>query len=65
MSSTEVLCNKEVPVAVVMAMGDDDLSRFMLEHRHPDGSFQLPVDGWDRLSVVDRESLAAKLMQVH
>ncbi|KAK5998719.1 hypothetical protein PT974_01101 [Cladobotryum mycophilum] len=42
-------------------MSDAELAEFMKNHRRPDGSYELPVDGWDKLSKEERTQLAERL----
>lgn len=48
-------------VSEVAAMDDSELHLFMGEHRRPNGDYELPVDGWDRLSTEERSRLAERL----
>lgn len=50
-----------VPVSELMAMSDEQLCQFMKEHRGTNGDYDLPVDGWDKLSKDERERLASRL----
>ncbi|KAJ4311317.1 hypothetical protein N0V84_010522 [Fusarium piperis] len=43
------------------AMSDTELGQFMTKHRNPDGGYELPVDGWDKLSKDERGRLAERL----
>ncbi|KAF4943311.1 hypothetical protein FGADI_13500 [Fusarium gaditjirri] len=43
------------------ALGDDELGHFMANHRSSDGRYELPVDGWDKLSKDERDRLASRL----
>ncbi|KHN99766.1 Chromo domain-like protein [Metarhizium album ARSEF 1941] len=54
------------PMAIddLVALSDAQLGEFMEKHRHHDGSIQLPVDGWDRLSKEERERLAERLQSI-
>ncbi|RMD43977.1 hypothetical protein DV735_g1088, partial [Chaetothyriales sp. CBS 134920] len=45
----------------IAAMSDAELGQFMTKHRHPDGGYELPVDGWDKLSKDERDHLAERL----
>ncbi len=40
---------------------DAQLAKFMQDHRRDNGDFDLPVDGWDKLSRHDRNQLADRL----
>ncbi|RSL43878.1 hypothetical protein CEP54_014913 [Fusarium duplospermum] len=48
-------------VSELMAMSDDQLTQFMKEHRDSTGIYNLPVDGWEKLSKDERERLASRL----
>ncbi|KID86448.1 hypothetical protein MGU_06260 [Metarhizium guizhouense ARSEF 977] len=50
-----------VSVGEVFAMNDAELAEFMQRHRRPNGDYQLPVDGWDKLSKDERSRLAERL----
>ncbi|KAG5748613.1 hypothetical protein H9Q70_008726 [Fusarium xylarioides] len=50
-----------VSVGEVAVMNDAELAQFMQKHRLPDGDYDLPVDGWDRLSKDERSRLAERL----
>lgn len=58
MASTEVVT---VSVGEVAAMSDAELAQFMQRHRLPNGDYDLPVDGWHRLSKDERGRLAERL----
>ncbi|KAM5347255.1 hypothetical protein ACJ41O_010260 [Fusarium nematophilum] len=45
----------------VAAMGDAQLAQFMKNHRLLDGGYDLPIDGWDKLSRGGRTRLAERL----
>ncbi|KAI1073381.1 hypothetical protein F5B20DRAFT_587319 [Whalleya microplaca] len=45
----------------IAAMSDAELGQFMTKHRRPDGGYELPVDGWDKLSKDERNRLAERL----
>ncbi|KAI1501061.1 hypothetical protein F5X99DRAFT_409373 [Biscogniauxia marginata] len=45
----------------IAAMSDTELGQFMTKHRRPDGGYELPVDGWDKLSKDERNNLAERL----
>lgn len=51
-------------VDAVRAMTDRALAAFMIKNRRPDGSIDLPVHGWDKLSKKDRDGLAERLQYV-
>ncbi|RSL46938.1 hypothetical protein CEP53_010125 [Fusarium sp. AF-6] len=48
-------------VSELMAMSDDQLIQFMTQHRDSTGIYNLPVDGWEKLSEDERERLASRL----
>ncbi|KAJ2897766.1 hypothetical protein MKZ38_004389 [Zalerion maritima] len=48
-------------VGDVAAMNDAELAQFMQKHRLPDGDYDLPVHGWDKLSRDERSRLAERL----
>jgi hypothetical protein len=45
----------------IFAFSDAQLDQFMRKHHRPDGSFELPIAGWDELSNVERDHLAKRL----
>ncbi|KPM39122.1 hypothetical protein AK830_g7449 [Neonectria ditissima] len=45
----------------IAAMSDTELGQFMTKHGHPDGGYELPVNGWDKLSKDERGRLAERL----
>ncbi|KID77658.1 hypothetical protein MAJ_11488, partial [Metarhizium majus ARSEF 297] len=45
----------------LFTLSDGQLGEFMEEHRRPNGSFELPVDGWNKLSQRERDHLAERL----
>lgn len=45
----------------LVAMSDAELGQVMTQHRRPGGGYDLPVDGWDKLSKDDRARLAERL----
>ncbi|UNI16685.1 hypothetical protein JDV02_003099 [Purpureocillium takamizusanense] len=55
-ATTETLSVHEIA-----ALTDAQLAQFMLKHRRRDGDFDLPIDGWDKLSTHDRKLLAERL----
>ncbi|KAG8426348.1 hypothetical protein J3459_008260 [Metarhizium acridum] len=60
MASTEAVV-VALSVDEIAAMSDTELGQFMTKHRHPDGSYELPVNGWDKLSKDERGRLAERL----
>ncbi|RBA11761.1 hypothetical protein FPRO05_14263 [Fusarium proliferatum] len=50
-----------ISVGKVAAMSDAELAQFMQRHRLPDGGYDLPVDGWDELSLGERSRFAERL----
>ncbi|KAI2618211.1 hypothetical protein GGR54DRAFT_640779 [Hypoxylon sp. NC1633] len=60
MSSTEA---KEAPLSVdqIATMSDADLGLFIKTHHRPDGNYELPIDGWEKLSKDERNRLAERL----
>lgn len=48
-------------VTDVAALNDAELAQFMQKHRSHNGDFDLPVDGWDKLSMLGRNQLAERL----
>ncbi|KJZ69501.1 hypothetical protein HIM_11098 [Hirsutella minnesotensis 3608] len=47
----------------ITALSDAQFTRFLTEHRRPDGNFELPVDGWDKLTKDERNHLADRLLK--
>ncbi|KAI0867599.1 hypothetical protein GGS24DRAFT_485117 [Hypoxylon argillaceum] len=45
----------------LVAMSDAELGQVMTQNRRPGGGYDLPVDGWDKLSKDDRARLAERL----
>lgn len=45
----------------IVAMSDAELGQFMMKHRRSDGRYELPIDGWDKLSKDETSRLAQKL----
>ncbi|KAI1108505.1 hypothetical protein F5Y14DRAFT_436046 [Nemania sp. NC0429] len=45
----------------IAALTDTELRQFMVRNRQPDGTFELPVEGWDKLSKDERSRLAERL----
>ncbi|KAG5786714.1 hypothetical protein H9Q69_014208 [Fusarium xylarioides] len=60
MASAELAAAK-VSVGEVAAMSDAELAQFMQRHRLPGGDYDLPVNGWDKLSKDERSRLAERL----
>ncbi|KAH8656454.1 hypothetical protein BGZ61DRAFT_466529 [Ilyonectria robusta] len=60
MASTD-MATATLSVDEIAAMGDAELGMFMKKHRRPGGGFELPVDGWDKLSKDERNRLAERL----
>lgn len=60
MASTEAAA-AAISVTDIAAWSDAELAQFMTKHRRPDGSYGLPVDGWDKLSKDERARLAERL----
>ncbi|RMD39521.1 hypothetical protein DV735_g5615, partial [Chaetothyriales sp. CBS 134920] len=60
MASTEA-ATATLSVHEIAAMSDAELGQFMTKHRCPDGGYELPVDGWDKLSKDERNRLAERL----
>lgn len=60
MASTEAT-TVVLSVDGIAAMSDVELGHFMTKHRHPDGGYELPIDGWDKLSKDERDRLAERL----
>ncbi|KHN95004.1 uncharacterized protein MAM_07231 [Metarhizium album ARSEF 1941] len=54
-------CSRSMTVDDVSALSDSQLGEFMKKHRRPDGSFEIPIDDWDRLSKEERDRLAQRL----
>ncbi|UPK90899.1 hypothetical protein LCI18_001834 [Fusarium solani-melongenae] len=50
-----------LPISELIAMSDEQLCHFMKEHRDANGDYNLPVDGWNKLSADERERLATRL----
>lgn len=47
----------------VTVLSDAQLVELMDQHRRPDGNFELPVGGWDRLNTDKRDELAQRLFK--
>ncbi|KAM3525833.1 hypothetical protein MY4038_007124, partial [Beauveria bassiana] len=45
----------------IATISDTELGQFMTKHRHPDGGYELPVNGWDKLSKDARDRLAERV----
>ncbi|KAK7429751.1 hypothetical protein QQZ08_003777 [Neonectria magnoliae] len=60
MASTEAAI-VTLSVDEIAALSDAELGQFMTKHRRPDGGYELPVDGWDKLSKDERNRLAERL----
>ncbi|KAM3549396.1 hypothetical protein ARSEF4850_008876 [Beauveria asiatica] len=60
MASTET-ATVALSVDEIAAMSDTELGQFMTKHRHPNGGYELPVSGWDKLSKDARGRLAERL----
>lgn len=45
----------------IASMGDAALAVFIQKNRGPDGVFDVPVDGWDKLLKDKRDQLAERL----
>ena len=45
----------------ITTLSDAQLAQLMEEHRRPNGNFELPVDGWDKLTKEERNHLAERL----
>ncbi|KAJ6436650.1 protein kinase [Purpureocillium lavendulum] len=50
-----------VSVDDIAALSNEQLAQFMQKHRSHSGDFDLPVDGWDNLSMHARNQLAERL----
>ncbi|KAK9438292.1 uncharacterized protein VB005_09300 [Metarhizium brunneum] len=55
--------SRSMTVDDVSALSDARLGEFIKKHRRPDHSFELPIDGWDRLSK-ERDRLAQRLLLI-
>lgn len=60
------MSNTEAPMATlavgdIASFSDAQLVQFMQKHRRPNGDYDLPVHGWDKLSEDERNQLAARL----
>lgn len=53
--------NAPLPVQDVLAFTDEELVQFMQKHLRPDGNLELPIDGWDKLPISERNCLAERL----
>lgn len=50
-----------VSVDDIAAISDAELVQFLQKHRLSNGDYDLPVDGWERLSENERSRLSARL----
>lgn len=46
---------------VIMQLSDPDLVEFIMENQHPEGSFDLELEGWEDLPPSERDPLADRL----
>lgn len=60
MISTEA-ATAALSVGEIAAMGDAELGQFMTKHRGPDGGYELPIYGWDKLSKDTHDCLIKRL----
>ncbi|KAK1242501.1 hypothetical protein MKX08_005313 [Trichoderma sp. CBMAI-0020] len=60
MASTEA-ATVTLSVDEIAAMSDTELGQFMTKHRHPDGGYELPLNGWGKLSKDERGRLTERL----
>lgn len=56
------LATTTLSVNDIVALSDTALAGFIKKNRGPKGDFELPVDGWDKLSKNERASLAERLL---
>lgn len=56
------LATTTLSVNDIVALSDTALADFIKKNRGPNGHFELPVDGWDKLSKDERASLAERLL---
>jgi hypothetical protein len=61
MTSEEEAETATLSVNEIAAFSDAELRQFLTEHRQPDGTYGLSVDGWDKLSKDERDLLAERL----
>ncbi|PHH90253.1 hypothetical protein CDD83_4161 [Cordyceps sp. RAO-2017] len=47
----------------ITTLNDAQLVQLLEEHRRPNGNFELPVDGWDKLAKKERNHLAGRLQR--
>lgn len=47
----------------ITTLSDAQLAQLMEKHRRPNGDFELPADGWDKLTNEDRSHLAQRLQR--
>ncbi|KAK2595004.1 hypothetical protein QQS21_007258 [Conoideocrella luteorostrata] len=57
-------CSRPTNVKDLSALSDAQLSDFMIKNRQPNGAFELPVDGWERLPKRERGHLAERLRSI-
>lgn len=51
-------------VEQLAALSNAQLGEFMEKNRQPNGAIELPVDGWEKLSKIERDRLAERLQYV-
>ena len=61
MDGQEETQEARVSASDIIAMKDTELAQFMKKNRQPDGSYNLPVDGFSKLAKDERGQLAEKL----
>ncbi|KJZ68025.1 hypothetical protein HIM_12584 [Hirsutella minnesotensis 3608] len=61
MASPPELIPPPLSVDDILAFSDAELADFMQENRRPHGGYELPVDGWEKLSSVQRKRLVRRL----
>ncbi|PNY27815.1 Uncharacterized protein TCAP_02250 [Tolypocladium capitatum] len=47
----------------IATLSDAQLAQLMEQHHRPNGDFELPVDGWDKLTREERNHLAERLLK--
>ncbi|POR35149.1 Uncharacterized protein TPAR_04654 [Tolypocladium paradoxum] len=47
----------------IATLSDAQLAQLMEQHHRPNGNFELPVDGWDKLTKEERNHLAERLLK--
>ena len=52
---------QKLSVDDILALSEADLVQYMEQNRGPDGSFDLPVEGWEKLAKDKRDRLAETL----